>query len=401
MPQPLSAEPTDIPLRVRASRLRLLCRQSSRSTPFYLLAAGLLCLLVRESVPSGLLLLWTFLVGVAIILRMALFQAFRSLGPEDLEVLDWERPFVLTLLVEAAIWGLGCAAMMSHAFPLHRIVLMAFLLGLAGGAYPLFAAHRQLLLATLTALLLPAAFRLLLMGDPISLGMAAAATLFGLTAVRSSRVLASTLCESFQLSFELQEAKEAAERLARLDPLTGLPNRRAVEEDGRLVARTCTRHGHPLAAIVFDLDHFKLINDTLGHAAGDAALRHVGQLLQSQLRSSDVYGRLGGEEFGILVSASQSEACALAEKLRLTLLSSPTSFEDATIPLSASFGVATGNDSPELLFQKADTALYRAKSEGRNCVVCHRCPGADGTPGQGCGRPEVPAPSAPVPCAPA
>lgn len=404
MPQPPPAESNAIPLRVRASRLWLLCRQSKRSTPFYILATGLLCLLVRESVPTPLLVLWAFMVAVAIIVRMALFQAFRRLGPQELEILTWEWPFVLILMGEAAIWGLGAAAMMSHASPMHQVVLMAFLLGLAGGAYPLFAAHRQLLLATQTALLLPAALRLIWTGDPIGLGMAAAAALFGLSAVRSSRILASTLCESFQLSFELQEAKEAAEQLARLDPLTGLPNRRAMEEDGRLVASTCARHGHPLTAIAFDLDHFKRVNDSLGHAAGDAALCHVAHLLRSQLRSSDVFGRLGGEEFGILVSADQHEACALAEKLRLALLLSPAPFGEIMIPLSASFGVATGVESPEHLFQKADAALYQAKSEGRNCVVCHRC-------GRGrsiedpsvltCRRAELLESSVPAPCVPA
>jgi diguanylate cyclase (GGDEF)-like protein len=173
-----------------------------------------------------------------------------------------------------------------------------------------------------------------------------------------------------------------AERRASTDVLTGLPNRRAVQDALKRMAAHATRSGQPLAAIGLDLDRFKDINDRFGHEAGDSVLAHVGALLSSSVRSSDLVGRLGGEEFVILAPDTDAEGAAtLAESLRHAL-------EREGVPgvereITASFGVAVLPDmvqSADGLLRLADRAQYAAKAAGRNRVVV--APSAADTVGQ-------------------
>jgi diguanylate cyclase (GGDEF)-like protein len=167
---------------------------------------------------------------------------------------------------------------------------------------------------------------------------------------------------------------------ARTDPLTGLRNRRGFDELlGHELARA-RRSGRPLSIVVADLDQFKRLNDTLGHAAGDAALVRVAALLGQLARSADVAARGGGDEFTLLLpDTSAATASEVAERLRLGL---QTEFDDAPVPLTVSAGLATfpmhGEGSQELL-AAADRALYAAKQLGRNCTVA--CEEPSQTPG--------------------
>lgn len=160
-------------------------------------------------------------------------------------------------------------------------------------------------------------------------------------------------------------------RLTERDALTDALNRRAF---GELLAREQEQlnRGRGHALVVLDVDHFKRINDELGHAAGDAALQHLVHLLQGCLRESDQLGRLGGEEFGVLLPLTdQVGALCSAERMRAALAAKPLQWQGQSWPMSASFGVAeaTQADSdPGALMLRADRALYRAKELGRNRV---------------------------------
>ncbi|MDM4768355.1 GGDEF domain-containing protein [Pelomonas sp. SE-A7] len=160
-------------------------------------------------------------------------------------------------------------------------------------------------------------------------------------------------------------------RLTERDPLTDALNRRAF---GELQAREQGElgRGRGYALVTLDVDHFKRLNDTLGHAAGDAALKHLVQVLQACLRDADQLGRLGGEEFGVLLPLSdQAGAICAAERMRTALAARPLRWEDKDWPLSASFGVAVASRADEgvdAVMLRADKALYRAKQAGRNRV---------------------------------
>jgi diguanylate cyclase (GGDEF)-like protein/PAS domain S-box-containing protein len=164
------------------------------------------------------------------------------------------------------------------------------------------------------------------------------------------------------------------EELASTDPLTGAFNRRAFTRQALNEIKRCQRLKLDLSIIMFDLDHFKQVNDTHGHLAGDAALKEVSTLFQSTMRRpTDFLGRMGGEEFAILaVDCCLKDARILAERLRKCLDGSPVTWGESKLHLTASFGVAqlTGNGQKglELALRQADEALYAAKENGRNRV---------------------------------
>jgi diguanylate cyclase (GGDEF)-like protein len=161
-----------------------------------------------------------------------------------------------------------------------------------------------------------------------------------------------------------------AELRASTDALTGLTNQRAVRVNLRRMAAQALRSGFPLAAIMFDLDHFKQINDTYGHGKGDQVLATVGQVTAGAIRASDFAGREGGEEFVVLLPATDREQGAtVAETLRKAIAT--IQLPDVERAITASFGVAVLPDDatePEALLRCADRALYVAKSRGRNRV---------------------------------
>lgn len=173
---------------------------------------------------------------------------------------------------------------------------------------------------------------------------------------------------------ELQQKQRELERLTRQDGLTGLFNRNTFTDLTRAELARAQRQGSATSLLLLDLDFFKRINDTWGHPAGDAVLRHVATLAVTTVRSTDLVGRLGGEEFIVLLPAtSQDTARRVAEKLRQRLEVSPVQWEHTKIPVTASFGLAGTTAAEkrdfESLYTDADKALYLAKQRGRNQVV--------------------------------
>jgi len=158
------------------------------------------------------------------------------------------------------------------------------------------------------------------------------------------------------------------------DPLTGVMNRRAIEDFLARQLADQRRHSDPVSVVYVDLDHFKALNDRHGHAAGDAAINHAVAKVLTQVRAGDALGRHGGEEFFVVMPNTDSEgAQAAAERMRSALVGAPLLWKGHVLNLTASFGVATTSatewPTAEDLLHRADTAMYSAKQSGRNCVV--------------------------------
>jgi two-component system, cell cycle response regulator len=173
-----------------------------------------------------------------------------------------------------------------------------------------------------------------------------------------------------QRILELQQSLRFA---ASHDSLTKLLSRSEVLAGLERELGRGKRNHQPLAVVLADIDHFKAINDSLGHAAGDEALREVGRKLKSNLRQYDLAGRYGGEEFLIVLpNCKQASAANRAEKLRRSISENPICTQWGTITINMSFGVtaaeATSNLTGKELLQQADQALYRAKELGRNRI---------------------------------
>jgi two-component system, cell cycle response regulator len=170
------------------------------------------------------------------------------------------------------------------------------------------------------------------------------------------------------------EYHEELYRMAIIDALTGLYNKRYLMDYLRREMDRAARYGRPLALILFDIDHFKAINDSMGHLAGDLALRDLAARLRPQICKDDLLARYGGEEFAaVLTEADQAAAAELAEKLRRTVEEAAFVSDGRPFPVTISLGVASiqGNEAlhPQELIRQADERLYQAKREGRNRVV--------------------------------
>ncbi|MBS3942264.1 MAG: GGDEF domain-containing protein [Actinobacteria bacterium] len=177
---------------------------------------------------------------------------------------------------------------------------------------------------------------------------------------------------------------ELLELQATTDPLTGVANRRRVDEELLLQVARARRDRQPFAVVLVDLDHFKAVNDTYGHEVGDQVLVTAVTWLRSAVRETDLLGRWGGEEFVILApGTAHEEACALAERCRAAVAAAGEA--DPGKRVTASLGVATfavHDDDARSLMRRADLAMYTAKREGRDRVV-----GIDGPDAGGTGRP--------------
>jgi diguanylate cyclase (GGDEF)-like protein len=170
---------------------------------------------------------------------------------------------------------------------------------------------------------------------------------------------------------QLKRANDELDRLARTDALTGLPNRLAFFEVAAREIERAKRYDRSLSLALLDLDHFKRINDRYGHSVGDAVLRHFAGVVEGNLRTSDVFARIGGEEFAVLLPETMAEgAYNLVQRLLGRLTGEPYTREDGRISVSFSAGIAEQNSvgGMDELIGRADAALYASKASGRGRV---------------------------------
>ncbi|MCW8914575.1 MAG: GGDEF domain-containing protein [Magnetovibrio sp.] len=161
--------------------------------------------------------------------------------------------------------------------------------------------------------------------------------------------------------------------MATRDPLTGISNRRHISEAATREIEQAQRHGRKLSVAMIDIDHFKAINDTFGHACGDNVLRLVVEVMADELRSADTLGRMGGEEFAaILPETGLDTGSTIAERIRARIAEHVFIWDGKEFGITASIGIAawnTGEVTIDPTLVRADKALYTAKDQGRNCVV--------------------------------
>ncbi|NLY59991.1 MAG: GGDEF domain-containing protein [Clostridiales bacterium] len=174
---------------------------------------------------------------------------------------------------------------------------------------------------------------------------------------------------------EERRIQEKLKFLATTDSLSGLYNRAEFMNQARRAFAWARSNNEELSLLIMDLDHFKNINDTFGHGAGDEIIREVGRIITTSFRKTDIAGRLGGEEFAVVLkNASLEDAMMVAEKFREIVARKEVIYEDQKISFTISIGVASINGNTENIsdiedvLKMADDALYKAKAKGRNCI---------------------------------
>ena len=297
------------------------------------------------------------ILGAAIIIGTGLFQ---KLPGKSLWMPSMAKVRLITAVITAAL----AAAMLDRGYGFG---MAGFAVILLTGPYIAIDA-RDLLRTNVIAVV---ALGLVLAAANLDRFEAIGTIVFVLLAVAVSSLLGRVLESSHRRAFALERELH---RDARTDALTGLANRRAMEERGPLELKRAQRNTVPVSVILCDVDHFKNINDRYGHEVGDAVLRTVAGVLRTALRETDALGRWGGEEFiAVLTDTDTRVASEIAERMRIAV--NRTAFgrppEGMTISLGVStvHKVQTATSAWDALIKEADLLLYQAKKEGRNRVM--------------------------------
>ena len=375
-PAPLQANPMrDKQQHIRIEKIKLLYQHSL--TPIILSAVAGLFLVAAlwTSANHQHLLIWlavTFLFACA---RTWLMAQFKRANPQGNAVLKWEKPYAISLMAVFLVWSAGLICIMPRDNLTAVFILNTFSIGLAGAAISWYSPLRYLQMATISLALIPMIFVLLTLGHEETFWVGIAACCMYVSCMITSVLLQKTFNGNLELAYDLEQAKKQAENLARTDALTGLNNRRAFFDKAEPLFAYCKRNQQPISALMLDVDHFKKINDSYGHAAGDVALRNLAKLIKTNLRDSDLACRFGGEEFAVLLpNTNAEEAMGMANMLKQLMASTIIALADENaLSLTASFGIAENGESVEDLLNHADKAMYAAKNNGRNHVMsyCH------------------------------
>jgi diguanylate cyclase len=287
----------------------------------------------------------------------------------------WLRRYGILLVAASALWGaVQPWILLDPAFnDSSRTASLVATIGFATVFANVYAMHRAMAAWGSALVFLPSLAVLWL--KPGELGLAVIFTVYGGYLVLAVLGSHADYRRRLNLDQALREQRDLFEQLSRTDGLTGLANRRRFAEALETRAADAAAMGGDLALLIVDIDHFKRVNDTHGHSAGDACLKAVADRLQRCFPEPDaVLARLGGEEFGVLIRTDFATAARRAEALRQSLHGQPVDCDGEAVTITASIGVgwlAQGADG-DRLYRAADAALYRAKAEGRNRVSAAR-----------------------------
>ena len=319
------------------------------------------------------LLIWLVVTILFACIRAMLITKFQREKPVSQAVLKWEAPYAISLLVVFLCWSVGLIWIMPRDNLSAVFILNTFSIGLVGAAISWYSPLRYLQMATISLALIPMIIVLLTLGHQETFWVGIAAFCMYASCMITSVLLQRTFNGNLELAYDLEQAKKHAEDMASTDALTGLNNRRAFFDKASLLFAYCKRSQEPISALMLDIDHFKKINDSYGHAAGDIALRNFAQLLKSNLRDSDLICRFGGEEFAVLLPNTTADVAAeMADGLKKMMMASTIALADnRVLSLTASFGVAEHGATIEDLLNHADEAMYLAKNAGRNHVMTY------------------------------
>ncbi|WP_260958344.1 GGDEF domain-containing protein [Pseudomonas citri] len=369
-PRSRNAPDLFIAKQVRTDRLQQLFRQSVSAVFGSYLAAIMLSWLCWDRFEHSAIFGWLAVLTGSTLLRIAMFVAYLRSDESERTPQRWERKYWVTLVLSASIWGGGALVVMPADDLLSQALVMLFTVGMSVSAVSCYSAYRDMTLVSIGLVLFPCTVWLLFQPSSIQVGMGLSILVFAAFAARATTKMSQALETAFRLTREMEQANSVSTRAAQTDELTGLKSRRAFFEHAQQLYDECKANRRGVCAVMLDMDHFKHINDTYGHQVGDQVLRQMGAVISSSFRPTDVQGRLGGEEFAVLLpDTSIDVALQIAEELIQTidgLMIEPVN------RITASLGVAsteTGYKDLHSLMNNADKALYRAKAQGRNQVA--------------------------------
>ncbi len=322
----------------------------------------------RAPVASGALLL--AFVGLAIwrFMHRPLNEGAEGVAIKRWLVLHWS-----IVLLTTALWGASFFwATIDPAFGAARVTSLLFTLGLATAIAHAFSMRRSFAFAGIGLLCVPGLF--LLWSNPADRANGLMMAIYLVYVVASLLRAHAEYQQRLDLDQELRNQRDVFSQQSRIDPLTELANRRQFADVLDAAVVSARRNNSPLTLLLLDVDHFKQVNDTHGHAVGDACLMAVGGRLKTSFSGQgDLAARVGGEEFAVILEGQDlASAAQRAERFRVSLAEHPIALDDVVLKLTASIGIAqldpAAHADVDDLYRAADSAVYLAKAAGRNRV---------------------------------
>jgi len=357
---------------IRGERVRFVFIQSALPIVFSPVAAIILGITLWHDVDHTLLTRWAAGLVALGLFRIGTNIGFARAVAGEREIRRWEQIFIASIMLVDLWWGFGCLLLLPDNALIVDAVVFAFVMLMAGGHTASYSAHPFTVVAGVLCLTVPITVYFGLQPDTFHRAMAFVSLMYVAASLRSINTLGYFFGRTYRLAHELKREKARAEELARVDFLTNLANRRAFYEEGERELQSLQGSNRPAAVVMLDIDHFKSVNDRYGHAAGDSVIRAVAELIRANLRASDIAGRLGGEEFALLLpDTAAATVLVAAERLRAATEALLVEQDGVRINFTLSIGVAVLADDATLdqWVARADAALYRAKQAGRNRVA--------------------------------
>jgi len=368
---------TDDGINIRLEQARIIYSAVPLSLAAILINSSILSVVFWDIVPHHVNLSWLSATYAISLYRWVILKQFNAASDASRKDDRWRIAFGLGVVSSGAVWGAASVFLFPYDSMLHQLLLAFVIAGMSAGAVTTLSAIYGFCVAFLMLSLAPLIWSFAIAGNAISSTMAIMTALFSLMVIGSSKRLNQMIMETLQTRNERRQAEETVRYQALYDELTDLPNRRLLLERLAQEMSRSKRHGHMGAILFLDLDHFKKINDSLGHRVGDTVLQAVAKRIRRRLRQEDIASRLGGDEFVVLipeVGDSPDLAAANTEYLALELrelFREPFIVDDHRLHLSASVGIALfpmEHEDPEDLLQQADVAMYSAKEHGRDNI---------------------------------
>jgi diguanylate cyclase (GGDEF)-like protein len=369
---PLSNDLTD----VKSEHIRILFAAIPSSLCAILICSAVLSIAQWRVIDHQVIIGWFTVTNLLSLVRYYMFRIFQQQQRGRLVDNIWAQYAILTSLVSGATWGAGGFLLFAEQSPVHQVFLAFVITGICAGAITTLSSLTMAARGFVTLAILPIIIKFNLIGDQFSLAMTIMSLLFVAMILVSSQRLNQTIHQALEFRYQRELAEQTIRYQAQYDDLTDLPNRRLFLSTLRQEMAKADRHGRYGAVFFIDLDRFKSVNDSLGHAIGDELLIKVAHKIGERLRQEDTVARLGGDEFVVILpevgndpESAGSHASTIADEMR-RLFSSPFIIQGHEIHLTISVGIALypGDFSAEDLLKFADVAMYRAKSEGRDGV---------------------------------
>ena len=361
---------------VKSEQVRIIFASTPTSLFTILLSSFILSAVLWEAIDHTTIIIWFSLTNLLSMVRVYLYQEFKKLPSDSLIDNIWYHRAISTSIASGITWGAGGILLFAEESTVHQVFLAFMIGGMCAGAITTLSAITVAVRGFVTIALTPVILKFNFVESAFGLEMTIMSILFMIMILVSAQRLNQTILDSLEGRRQRELAERKIRRQAHFDELTDLPNRRLFLTNLRQEMAKAERHRRFGAVFFIDLDRFKKVNDSLGHAVGDELLVEVAQTIARRLRKEDSIARLGGDEFVVLLpevgedqETAGSHASTIADEIR-KLFVKPFMIQNHDIHLTISIGIALfpTSVSADDLLKYADVAMYRAKHEGRDRV---------------------------------